>query len=188
MLLWQVNLRPASHNYRFPSFNIEVVQHAHDQCGPFVHLQRSIIDTSQNISVCECCFSPPQSGLVLFGEGEVEVKPLKPNLLSGVHACCYPRILLCEDLGFFGPGSFENQLDASYKHFVSYCKQHGIQHSQPPFTPKLVLGPTIHFDMYALVNPGWFWTHYQKVDLGIIDYVTVWGGHPSCTVSTLADL
>ena len=52
---------------------------------------------------------------------------------------CELRILLCEELSFFGPPPFAGQLDSAYKDFLAYCKSHGIRHSQPPFVPKMVL-------------------------------------------------
>ena len=48
------------------------------------------------------------------------------------------RILLAEELQYFGPGTFDNQIDRAYKHFTSFCRSRKIQHSQPPFTRKMV--------------------------------------------------
>lgn len=56
------------------------------------------------------------------------------------------RILLAEDLGYFGAGDFDDRLDAAYKHFVAYCRSRHISHSQPPFTPKMVTW-RIHYVM-----------------------------------------
>jgi len=62
----------------------------------------------------------------------------KANVLEGEWQL---RILLCEDLGYFGGGTFEQQLDRAYKDFLAYCIRHKIQHSQPPFLPKMVFWP-----------------------------------------------
>lgn len=48
------------------------------------------------------------------------------------------RVLLAEELQYFGAGDFCDQLDAGYKHFVAFCRHRRIQHSQPPFVPKMV--------------------------------------------------
>ena len=48
------------------------------------------------------------------------------------------RWLLTEELEYFGPGAFGDQLDAAYKHFVSFCRSQHIRHSQAPFLPKMV--------------------------------------------------
>ena len=68
----------------------------------------------------------------------------KLDLKSAVAHCpvcgagCFLRLLLCDDLEFFGPGTFEQKLDSAYKDFLAYCKRHKVNHSQPPFLPKMV--------------------------------------------------
>lgn len=47
------------------------------------------------------------------------------------------RRMLCEDVGYFGAGPFEEQLDRSYASYVAFCRDHRIKQSQPPFTVKL---------------------------------------------------
>lgn len=48
------------------------------------------------------------------------------------------RVLLAEELQYFGAGDFRCQLDAAHKHFVAFCRSRRIKHSQPPFVPKMV--------------------------------------------------
>lgn len=47
-------------------------------------------------------------------------------------------IILCEELGFYGGGAFQVQLDAAYAAFRSFCTSMKIHHSCPPWTEKLV--------------------------------------------------
>lgn len=47
-------------------------------------------------------------------------------------------ILLAEELQYFGPDTFGDQIDRAYQHFTSFCRSRKIQHSQPPFTRKMV--------------------------------------------------
>ncbi|CAL1126269.1 unnamed protein product [Cladocopium goreaui] len=51
-------------------------------------------------------------------------------------------LMLLMDLLYFGPRTFEEQLDTAYKSFVGFCRQHKIHHSQPPFTRRSVLRKT----------------------------------------------
>lgn len=48
------------------------------------------------------------------------------------------RMLLCEELNFFGPGDLPTKLEAAYGHFIKFCREHKIRHSQPPFKIKTV--------------------------------------------------
>lgn len=50
------------------------------------------------------------------------------------------RIILAEELCHFGAhgGIFQQQLDAAYTSFRTFCVTAGIRHSQPPFTARLV--------------------------------------------------
>ena len=43
------------------------------------------------------------------------------------------RTMLCQRLEYFGPGTFQQQLDEAYKDFVGFCKANKLEHSQPPF-------------------------------------------------------
>lgn len=49
-----------------------------------------------------------------------------------------PRLLLTEDLAYFGHGTFVEQLDEAYRAFTAFCKSKKIRHTQAPFTPKMV--------------------------------------------------
>ena len=53
----------------------------------------------------------------------------------------YPptRTMLVEEMEFFGPGTFQQQLDSAYKDFVSFCRDRKLKHSQPPFRENKVL-------------------------------------------------
>ena len=55
---------------------------------------------------------------------------------------CSHRILLCEDLEWFGAGTLQDQLDVAYPRYVRYCKVNKVKQSQPPFTEKMVIWPT----------------------------------------------
>ena len=48
------------------------------------------------------------------------------------------RVLLTEELEYFGAGTFSDQLDVAYKHFLGFCRSRRIHHSQAPFVPKMV--------------------------------------------------
>lgn len=48
------------------------------------------------------------------------------------------RLLLTEDLAYFGHGTFVEQLDEAYRAFTAFCKSKKIRHTQAPFTPKMV--------------------------------------------------
>ena len=50
-----------------------------------------------------------------------------------------PRIMLAEELKYWGNGTLQNQLDLAFRDFVSYCRLHKLPHSQPPFKVKMVL-------------------------------------------------
>ena len=76
-----------------------------------------------------------------------EKRTSQSTYLSGVLHIAYaavqilliePRLLLTEDLAYFGHGTFAQQLDEAYRAFTAFCKSKKIRHTQPPFTPKMV--------------------------------------------------
>ena len=63
------------------------------------------------------------------------------------------RVLLTEELQYFGEGTFSVQLDAAYKHFLGFCRSRRLQHSQAPFVPKMV----------SWQNCFWVWRNSLKI-------------------------
>ena len=62
------------------------------------------------------------------------------GLLSTTFCTSMPtRIILAEQLHCWGNGDFQSCMDTAYKDFVSYCRIKKLDHSQPPFTTKMVL-------------------------------------------------
>ena len=43
------------------------------------------------------------------------------------------RMMLCQQLEYFGPGTFQQQLDKAYKDFIAFARTNKMDHSQPPF-------------------------------------------------------
>ncbi|CAL1171269.1 unnamed protein product [Cladocopium goreaui] len=43
------------------------------------------------------------------------------------------RQMLCQELEYFGPGTFQQQLDKAYKDFVGFSRANKMDQSQPPF-------------------------------------------------------
>lgn len=43
------------------------------------------------------------------------------------------RQMLCQELEYFGPGTFQQQLDKAYKNFVGFSRANKMDQSQPPF-------------------------------------------------------
>ena len=43
------------------------------------------------------------------------------------------RIMLAQQLNWWGPGTFQEQLEKAYQDFVAYCRTKKLGHSQPPF-------------------------------------------------------
>jgi hypothetical protein len=41
--------------------------------------------------------------------------------------------MLAEQMEYWGPGTFQQQLDHAYDDFVRYCRRNKLGHSQPPF-------------------------------------------------------
>ena len=41
--------------------------------------------------------------------------------------------MLAEQLEYWGPGTFQQQLDHAYDDFIRYCRRNKLGHSQPPF-------------------------------------------------------
>ena len=41
--------------------------------------------------------------------------------------------MLAEQLEFWGPGTFQQQLDKAYDDFIAYCHLKKMDQSQPPF-------------------------------------------------------
>lgn len=41
--------------------------------------------------------------------------------------------MLCQQLEYFGPGTFQQQLDNAYKDFIAFARTNKMDHSQPPF-------------------------------------------------------
>ena len=84
-----------------------------------------------------------------------------------------PRLLLCEDLLWFGPGNLATQLDAAFESYRRFCKENKIKQSQPPFTPKMVPRSSVLFggmtfkklDMFKWYSEdptmvvGWLYSH-----------------------------
>lgn len=60
--------------------------------------------------------------------------------------------MLTEELEYFGPGSFQYQLDEAYKNFVAFCRSRRLDHSQPPFKASKVPG-----------NQSGIWAHCLPV-------------------------
>ena len=65
------------------------------------------------------------------------------------------RIILAEQLRYWGNGSFQACMDNAYKDFVSFCRIRKLDQSQPPFTTKMVLGQrtavqVLNFDVCVL--------------------------------------
>ena len=42
-------------------------------------------------------------------------------------------MMLCQQLEYFGPGTFQQQLDKAYKDFIAFARTNKMDHSQPPF-------------------------------------------------------
>lgn len=64
------------------------------------------------------------------------------------------RLLLCEDLLFFGGGAFDQQLDRAYANFLGFCRARRIPHSQPPFIPRMAAW-SLRVGRWDWVDHGW---------------------------------
>lgn len=62
--------------------------------------------------------------------------------------------MLTEELEYFGPGSFQYQLDEAYKNFVAFCRSRRLDHSQPPFKASKVPGNQNGIWAYCLPVSG----------------------------------
>lgn len=51
--------------------------------------------------------------------------------------------MLCQELEYFGPGTFQQQLDQAYKDFQTFCRANKLDQSQPPFKESKVPGYVI---------------------------------------------
>ena len=60
------------------------------------------------------------------------------------------RKMLCEQLAYFGPGTFQQQLDIAYKDFVAFCRSKKLEHSQPAFKESKAPWLTIQLDTLFL--------------------------------------
>ena len=72
------------------------------------------------------------------------------------------RTMLCEELEYWGPGSFQQQLDKAYQDFVAFCRARKLDQSQPPF--KESKATRFKFIVYIPARPGyteppWFWIY-----------------------------
>ena len=77
-----------------------------------------------------------ESQLILI---TIDFSPQHRNIISkGLFLYTILRILLTEDLQYFGPGEFSVQLEEAYKHFLDFCRTRRIPHTQPPFLRKMV--------------------------------------------------
>ena len=43
------------------------------------------------------------------------------------------RHMLCQELEYYGPGTFQQQLDKAYKDFNRFSRSNKMDQSQPPF-------------------------------------------------------
>ena len=135
---FETNIRSTSSVSRFPSWMYQMVLNAHMQPGVILHMQCCIHDTwwDVTINIFPFCVELPCAARWI-GRPWCWCRPRSIGPGWGME--CQLRLLLCEDLQYFGAGSFGDQLDVAYKDFVAYCKVQKIKHSQPPFLPKMVL-------------------------------------------------
>ena len=56
-------------------------------------------------------------------------------LFAPQNVCCGKdlRHMLCQELEYYGPGTFQQQLDKAYKDFLGFCRAKKMDQSQPPF-------------------------------------------------------
>ena len=81
--------------------------------------------------------------------GQVGLEALRNSQIFffGLRLCSH-RILLCEDLEWFGAGTLQDRLDVAYTRYVQYCKGNKIKQSQPPFTEKMVTSQPFVFNIF----------------------------------------
>ena len=71
------------------------------------------------------------------------------------------RMMLTEQLEYWGPGTLQHRLDAAYKDFVSYCKMHRLNHSQPPFKVSKMF---VFWYQLGKLSPTEAFSHLQSIN------------------------
>ena len=65
--------------------------------------------------------------------------------------------MLCQELEYYGPGTFQQQLDKAYKDFNRFSRSNKMDQSQPPFKESKVpwywLSYQVQLDMFS--SRGW---------------------------------
>ena len=142
-------MRPFTEHSGIPSRAPTFLFHACSELGPALCLQRWWSDIWLQPDFLKPSFQTHIIIIIIISTMQ-QTKPeyiVVPTaaLQSCVQHTIQPRLLLCEDLQYFGPGSLSDQMDVAYKEFLSFCSARKIYHSQPPFVPKMVAWLSYNF-------------------------------------------
>lgn len=122
-------MRSFAHHHWLPRWVFEVVHHARRESGHIVFGQRRGFVT--------CRIHHPSTPSQATRDLGV-IDGLQIAACPDWKWCIFSRLLLAEDLQWFGAGSFQDQLDVAYGGYLQFCRANRIKQSQPPFTPKMV--------------------------------------------------
>ena len=129
-------IRPSSEPQGLPSSLSEVVRYAHIE--PWIAVLSECWGPAPWLILS---YFPTHSTQIIKAQGPCQPNPiikvvLELQLLRSKHY--FPRLLLCEDLQWFGAGTLQDQLDIAYDRYRAYCRVNRVKQSQPPFKVKMV--------------------------------------------------